>query len=316
MPVEKTEISQVQDIGARLDLVRQLFNADKLEHERFDPRAISRYYTQSAIGYRSLHSTAGSIHMALNPTGAFDRAGYYGQIKRIQSITSSRDRPSSVLELGSGTGFNSLYLAKAWPNASITGIDLTPLNVKTARFKGRKQRKVTFLEGDFHHLSFDDVSFDLVFSIESICHANDLHQVLSEAFRVARPGAKLIVFDGYRQSGFAKLDKQVRLAARLAEAAMAVEQSWIIDDWLNMARRVGFRLISHQDLTHEIMPNLRRFERLARRFFESRRLGYFLQHLFPPRLIRNAVAGLLMAATTGAGAHQYSMIVLERPEEA
>jgi ubiquinone/menaquinone biosynthesis C-methylase UbiE len=310
--VDTTEITQLQDIADRLDLVRHVFDAEALERERFGPKAVARYYTQSALGYRWFHSTDGSIHMALNSDGVFNRSGYYGQVRRIESIISPRDSELSILELGSGTGFNSLYLARAWPKARVAGIDLTALNVEASKVKSRKQHNVQFLRGDFHHLTFDDQSFDLIFSIESICHANDLRQVLSEAFRVARPGARLVVFDGYRRSGFDDLDVKLRVAARLAEAAMAVDKSWIIDDWLNVANEVGFRLIDHQDLTQAIMPNLRRFERMARRFFGSP-LRQAIKVLLPPRLIRNAVAGLLMSATTQAGAHQYSMIVLERP---
>ena len=93
---------------------------------------------------------------------------------------------------------------------------------------------------------------------------------------------------------------------------MAVDKSWIIDDWLKVAGDTGFRLLDRQDLTEAIMPNLRRFERMARRYFDSP-FRQLIRLVLPPRLIRNAVAGLLMSTTTAAGAHEYSMIVLERP---
>jgi SAM-dependent methyltransferase len=219
---------------------------------------VSRYYTQSLPGYRWLHSTAGSIHMALNPDGRFARSGYYGQVRCIEAMIAPDPAGLTVLELGSGLGFNALYLADRWPTSRITGIDLTPMNVLAAKLKSRKQPRVTFQQGDFHHLPFTDGSFDLVFSIESLCHATDLRQVLGEAIRVMRPSARLVVFDGYRQAGFEGLDPQVKQAARLTEAAMAVDHSWIIDDWLGVARDVGFRVIDCHDLTREIMPNLQR----------------------------------------------------------
>ena len=37
------------------------------------------YYDRSDLGYRWLHSSAGAIHLALNPDGKFDRDGYWGQ---------------------------------------------------------------------------------------------------------------------------------------------------------------------------------------------------------------------------------------------
>jgi hypothetical protein len=93
----------------------------------------------------------------------------------------------------------------------------------------------------------------------------------------------------------------------------AIERPRVVDDWLSIAADAGFRLLTLEDLTQEIMPNLRRFERIARGFFERRLLSRVLRGLLPPRLIRNTVAGLLLAATSEAGAHQYSMIILERP---
>jgi SAM-dependent methyltransferase len=60
------------------------------------------------------------------------------------------------------------------------GIDLNP---------GVENRLV--LHGDFHELQFADSCFDIVFT-NSLDHAYELDKVLSEAFRVLKPGGRLI----------------------------------------------------------------------------------------------------------------------------
>src|SRR5919112_1843604 len=49
-----------------------------------------------------------------------------------------------------------------------------------------------FLEASYFDMPFEDNSADVVWAIESVCHAKDKFQFYKEAFRVLKPGGKLI----------------------------------------------------------------------------------------------------------------------------
>lgn len=135
--------------------------------------------------------------MALNPDGVFDKDGYYGQARIVQGYL--RGGQERVLELASGKGFNSTYLARANPDQTCIGVDLTPKHIAMAKRADHDLPNLGFQLGDFQALPFKSSSFDLAFVCESICHATDMEKALSEAHRVLRPGSKLIVFDGFRE---------------------------------------------------------------------------------------------------------------------
>jgi hypothetical protein len=102
------------DLKESLATISRIFDLDSLLDADVDSRFITKYYIDSNLGYRWFHSADGSIHMALNYDGSFAIAGYYGQAELVAHHIEEL-RPEFVLELASGQGFNSLYLAKKYP---------------------------------------------------------------------------------------------------------------------------------------------------------------------------------------------------------
>ncbi|MEJ7743265.1 MAG: class I SAM-dependent methyltransferase [Nocardioidaceae bacterium] len=97
---------------------------DTLTKSGSDLLSVAQYYDQSEPGYKFLHSLGGSIHMALNPDGHFNRDGYRGQVRLIEArlVNSSAQ---NALELGCGKGFNIVYLARRFESMNFAGVDLT-----------------------------------------------------------------------------------------------------------------------------------------------------------------------------------------------
>lgn len=65
---------------------------------------------------------------------------------------------------------------------------------------------------DMHELPFADGLFDGAMFLYSLCHADELCQVLREAARVVRPGGILFIYDYLRHSGDDALAKKVLYA--------------------------------------------------------------------------------------------------------
>ncbi|MGI8594260.1 MAG: class I SAM-dependent methyltransferase, partial [Solirubrobacteraceae bacterium] len=271
---------------------------------------IACYYEQSRWAYRIFHSSDGAMHMALNPDGRFDKHGYYGQAREVERLIGPDTE--RVLELATGNGFNLRYLAQRHPHTSFTGVDLVARHVAAAQAKAKDARNLRFLVGDFHRLAFEAGSFDILFVVESLCHATDQEGALREAHRVLRSGGLLVVIDGWRTRRFSRLPAVVQRAAVATEQAMSVGRAWVIEDWRAAAVDAGFEVVDDRDLTLQILPTVRRLERIARVILSHPRMARTAQRLLPERFLMNAIAVYLMQLTLVTGAHTYRSVALRR----
>jgi ubiquinone/menaquinone biosynthesis C-methylase UbiE len=101
---------------------------------------------------------------------------------------------ASVLEIGCGRGDFSLWLAKKYPLATITGIDFSDAAVDVALAKlSRHDIKLRFLVDDAESLNFSPAVFDHVISCECLEHVPHPEEMVREIARVLKPGGKFIL---------------------------------------------------------------------------------------------------------------------------
>ncbi len=104
-----------------------------------------------------------------------------------------------VLDAGCGVGGSSIFLA-AQKGSRVTGITLSERQVNQATSNANKknvQSMVDFKVMNYCATSFPDQSFDVVWGCESICYADNTEQFIKEAFRLLKPGSRLVVADGF-----------------------------------------------------------------------------------------------------------------------
>lgn len=295
--------------------VASVYDVDTLIQQPIRPDDVVDYYVQSHVGYRLLHSLNGSIHMAVSQGEQFRFEDYLAQVRFIEGQIVAH-QSQTVVELGCGNGFNLLHLANRFGEQQFTGLDITPLHIKNGmrRAKQKQLKNIDFELGDFHNLDYPAASVDMVFAIESICHAQDIFRVMSEVHRVLKPGGIMIVFDGFRVREHCLLTPDEKMARYLIEKTLAVNESQQIQSYISGSQELGFSVLEHTDLSRAILPNLERFHDLARLLFEISPLGHVARILLPVHLTRNAIAAYLMPILVGNGIQGYFRLCYQKPK--
>jgi ubiquinone/menaquinone biosynthesis C-methylase UbiE len=145
----------------------------------------------------------------------------------------------TVLDLGSGAGIDCfLAAAKVGPSGRVIGVDMTPEMLDRARENARKNGygNVEFRLGEIENLPAADNSVDVIISNCVINLSTDKSRVFREAYRVLRPGGRMMVSDLALKK---PLPKAIRDSVEAYVACIA--GALIKDEYLGAVRAAGFK---------------------------------------------------------------------------
>lgn len=145
----------------------------------------------------------------------------------------------TVLDLGSGAGFDCFLAAKeVGPEGQVIGVDMTPEMVEKARGSARRggYQNVEFRLGEIENLPVPDGSVDLVISNCVINLSPNKGRVFQEAFRVLRPGGRLMISDLVLERPLPDRIRQ-SVSAYVGCVAGALPK----EEYLDAIRSAGFR---------------------------------------------------------------------------
>lgn len=103
----------------------------------------------------------------------------------------------SILELACGMGRN---VPQVLGCARYVGNDLSDVAIERARRRFAQYPHLRFHRGDATQLDVPERDFDLVLAIEVAEHVHDLDGLLRHAFRVLKPGGRLLINSANRDS--------------------------------------------------------------------------------------------------------------------
>ncbi|MBC7230575.1 MAG: arsenite methyltransferase [Actinobacteria bacterium] len=144
----------------------------------------------------------------------------------------------TVLDLGSGAGLDCFLAAgRVGEGGRVIGVDMTPEMLERARENARRggYANVEFRLGEIENLPVADASVDVIISNCVINLSPDKPRVFQEAFRVLRPGGRLMVSD-------IVLDGELPPAVRESAAAYVgcISGAARREEYLGMIREAGF----------------------------------------------------------------------------
>lgn len=150
-----------------------------------------------------------------------------------------------VVDLGSGAGFDCFLAArKVGPAGKVIGVDMTPdmLDKARANASAAGVDNVEFRLGEIENLPVADNSADTIISNCVINLSPDKHRVFGEAFRVLKPGGRLMVSDIVL---LAELPQFIRQS--LAAYIGCISGAMLKEDYLAAIREAGFSDIAIVD---------------------------------------------------------------------
>ena len=139
----------------------------------------------------------------------------------------------TVLDLGSGAGFDAFLAAKAvGPSGRVVGVDMTPDMLARARANAAKvgATNVEFRLGEIEHLPLPDASVDVVISNCVVNLSPDKPAVFREVFRVLRSGGRVAIADVVARSPLSpehQADLALLVGCIAGAATVAEVEAWL-----------------------------------------------------------------------------------------
>jgi sterol 24-C-methyltransferase len=172
-----------------------------------------------------------------------------------------------VLDAGCGVGHVADHLAAEY-GLRVSGIDILDFNIRSAKEQAARrglQDQVDFSLMSYADLKFRDETFDGVYTMETLVHAADAEVVLREFHRVLKKDGRLVMFE-YSHAPERAMPKYAHDTFREVNALGAMPSFQRFEHGVleQLIEKVGFSGISVEDITSQMMPMFRCFERVGR----------------------------------------------------
>jgi ubiquinone/menaquinone biosynthesis C-methylase UbiE len=220
--------------------------------------SINRYYNECYLYYKIFWRSHKNLclHYGIHDNGQ----GHSQALVRMIEVLADKAKVTtedSVLDAGCGVGGCAVWLAQNI-GCEVLGIDINPNFIHIAQNEVKKRnldRLVSFQEMDFCRTSFNENAFDVVWAVESSCHAKNKLALLREMNRVLKPGGRIIIADAYKTRESSELDKDL--------TGWAVPNIPSVAEFTGYLKKAGFTHVVCERINDKVIPSSRLIYRLA-----------------------------------------------------
>jgi tocopherol O-methyltransferase len=234
----------------------QMTEPTQLAHSR----KVAAYYDETILVYKYWWSDPKTLsaHAGIWEKGVRTHREAHQVHNRLLAERAEITGRHRVLDAGCGMGGSALFLAETY-GAHVDGISLSSVQLREAGHAAAQrhlEHLVTFSQQDYTSTNFEPDSFDVVWAFESVCHAVNKRDFIAEAFRVLRPGGRLVMADYFRRSRSWSAEDEKYF--HLAVDGSAVYDLDTPEEFFNSMQEIGFQDINFEDRTEQIEPSLRK----------------------------------------------------------
>jgi len=239
-------------------------------------KSIVSYYDNTRLDYRILWfgKKNRSVHFGYYDHEIKSHGEALLNLNKVLAQKSGVKDGDIILDAGCGHGGSSVWLAENY-NVLVTGITLVPHQVIKARNAARKRaldHRISFSEQDYSNTNFKDESFTLIWACESMCHAKDKLDFYREAYRLLKPGGRLICADYFRTQR--PLNKEGEKLLHDWLDGWSIKDIDAFSEHKTNAEQCGFVEFNLENITEYTRPSLRHLHSMASKLW---RFGQFLK---------------------------------------
>ena len=283
---------------------------------KFANQIIANYYNQTQNHYEKwwhLNDNL-SLHYGIWDGSTKDFGSALANTNKLMHEYAAAPKAAKVLDAGCGVGGAAIFLAKHH-KCMIDGLSLSEKQIDLGQQKvneAKLNHQIRFHLMDFTQTTFVSGSYDLIWACESVCHTTDKNDFIREAFRLLRPGGKLVMADFFLPDSHQKDPKD--LIQKWADT-WGVPHFSNIHAFKTQLKQAGFKSIKSINYTHQI-------KRSAKKMYIASLLGALpseIYNLFHPQVSTFAKthykSGIYQYKALKAGLWEYDMLVATKADE-
>lgn len=252
-----------------------------------DKEKVREHYDRMSPFYRSLWGE--HIHHGYWIRG--DESKETAQLQLIEHLAQAAGIPfgAKILDVGCGFGASSIYLARKY-EAEATGITISAVQVEMAnKAAAGAGVNAKFWLMDAEAMKFSS-QFDVIWSVESISHYQDIPNFFLAAARLLKPGGTLAITDWFKKKDLTpreckrflsaieegmmvELQTMEDYAGHMAAGGLEVVRSEVLNKYCAKTWDFGLDILKDKALWGLAVQNGPAFVRFLRAF-KDMRAGY------------------------------------------
>jgi len=223
---------------------------------------LNTYYRDSDSAYSNWGpdpeiSGVYAIHLGFNP----DHKHPMDNRKAVDLMTHKvivdcRIKPGNqVLDAGCGVGSISFKIASMYPDVRVWPINVVDLQLRKIRNRIVENHVGNVIPSlqDFQQMALAENSFDRIIFCESLAHAQNKKELIAEAYRVCKPGGRIVIADSFSYTDeFTAEEKEF---FRHFQEGMGVPSIIKYDIFAKWMQDIGFQNVSGNDITVNMLPS-------------------------------------------------------------